>query len=99
MTLHFAETAQTAGGLFNLGSGEANTWLTLTRAIFAAMNREPVIEFIDMPEVLRGKYQYFTKADITKLRETGYERPMTPLAAAVQEYVQGFLATGRKLGE
>ncbi len=99
MTLHFAETAQTAGGLFNLGSGEANTWLALTRAIFAAMKREPAIEFIDMPEVLRGKYQYFTKADITKLRDTGYQRPMTPLADAVQEYVQGFLATGRKLGE
>lgn len=99
MTLHFAETAQTAGGLFNLGSGEANTWLALTRAIFAAMKREPAIEFIDMPEVLRGKYQYFTKADITKLRDTGYQRPMTPLADAVQEYVQGYLATGRKLGE
>ncbi len=99
MTLHFAETAQTAGGLFNVGSGEANTWLTLTRAIFAAMKREPAIEFIDMPEVLRGKYQYFTRADITKLRATGYERVMTPLADAVQEYVQGFLVTGRKLGE
>lgn len=99
MTLHFAETAETAGGLFNLGSGEANTWLTLTRAIFAAMKREPAIEFIDMPEVLRGKYQYFTKADITKLRETGYHRPMTPLTDAVQEYVQQFLVTGKKLGE
>jgi ADP-L-glycero-D-manno-heptose 6-epimerase len=99
MTLHFAETAQTAGGLFNLGSGEANTWLTLTRAIFAAMKREPKIEFIDMPEVLRGKYQYFTKADISKLRETGYQRPMTPLTNAVQEYVQAFLVTGKKLGE
>ncbi len=85
--------------MFNLGSGEANTWLALTCAIFAAMKREPAIEFIDMPEVLRGKYQYFTKADITKLRDTGYQRPMTPLADAVQEYVQGFLATGRKLGE
>ena len=58
MTLHFATTAPAAGGLFNLGSGEANTWLTLTRAIFAALGREPSIDFIDMPEILRGKYQY-----------------------------------------
>lgn len=99
MTLHFAERAPKAGGLFNLGSGEANTWLTLTRAIFAALGREPRIEFIDMPEVLKGKYQYFTQADITKLRATGYTRPMTPLADAVADYVKNHLMTGRKLGE
>jgi ADP-L-glycero-D-manno-heptose 6-epimerase len=99
MTLHFAEHAPKAGGLFNLGSGEANTWLTLTRAIFAALGREPRIEFIEMPEVLKGKYQYFTQADITKLRATGYTRPMTPLAEAVADYVKNHLMTGRKLGE
>ncbi len=101
MTLHFAEHAdgQRAGGLFNLGSGEANTWLTLTRAIFAAIGRPPQIEFIDMPEVLRGKYQYYTKADITKLRDASYSRPMTPLAEAVRDYVQGYLMPGKKLGE
>jgi len=101
MTLHFAEhpAGSKAGGLFNLGSGEANTWLTLTRAIFAALNRPAQIEFIDMPEVLQGKYQYFTQADITKLRETGYARPMTKLAEAVRDYVQGYLVPSRKLGE
>ena len=99
MTIHFAETAPTAGGLYNLGSGEANTWLTLTRAIFAALSREPSIEFIDLPETLRGKYQYFTQADVSKLRSTGYTRPMTPLAEAVRDYVQGYLMTGRKLGD
>lgn len=99
MTLHFAEKATTAGGLYNLGSGEANTWLTLTRAIFAALKREPAIEFIDMPEVLRGKYQYFTQADVTKLRATGYARPMTPLVEAVRDYVQGYLVPSKKLGE
>ncbi len=99
MTIHFAETAPTAGGLYNLGSGEANTWLTLTRAIFAALSREPAIEFIDLPETLRGKYQYFTQADVSKLRSTGYTRPMTPLAEAVRDYVQGYLMTGRKLGD
>jgi len=99
MTLHFAEKATQAGGLYNLGSGEANTWLALTRAIFAALGREPAIDFIAMPEILRGKYQYFTQADIGKLRATGYDRPMTPLAGAVRDYVQHHLITGKKLGE
>lgn len=99
MTLHFAEEATNVGGLYNLGSGEANTWLTLTRAIFAALGREPAIDFIDMPEVLRGKYQYFTLADISKLRGTGYVRPMTPLPAAVQDYVTNYLVPARKLGQ
>ena len=98
MTLHFATRASAAGGLYNLGSGEANTWLTLTRAIFGALGREPDIEFIDMPEVLRGKYQYFTQADIGKLRATGYDRPMTPLPEAVRDYVQNYLMSGKKLG-
>ena len=99
MTLHFAETAPTATGLYNLGSGEANTWLTLTRAIFAAMNLPPKIQFIDMPDTLRNKYQYYTCADITKLRATGYAKPLTPLAESVRDYVQNYLAPGKKLGE
>lgn len=99
MTLHFAEKATSVGGLFNLGSGEANTWLTLTRAIFSALDREPKIEFIDMPEVLRGKYQYYTRADISKLRATEYTRAMTPLAEAVRDYVQGYMVSGKKLGD
>jgi ADP-L-glycero-D-manno-heptose 6-epimerase len=99
MTLHFAEKAPAVGGVFNLGSGQANTWLTLTRAIFAALGREPNIEFVDMPEILRGKYQYFTQADVGKLRATGYDRPMTPLSDAVKDYVQGYLVPGKKLGE
>jgi len=99
MTLHFAETAPAASGLYNLGSGEANTWLTLTRAIFAALNRDPKIQFIDMPEILRNKYQYYTCADISKLRATGYTKPLTPLPEAVRNYVQNYLVTSKKLGE
>jgi ADP-L-glycero-D-manno-heptose 6-epimerase len=98
MTLHFAEAATNVGGLYNLGSGEANTWLSLTRAIFAALEREPAIDFIDMPEALRGKYQYYTRADISKLRSTGFERPMTSLTDAVRDYVQNYLAEEKKLG-
>ena len=99
MTIHFAEKAPTAGGLYNLGSGEANTWLTLARAIFAALGKQPAIEFIPLPENLRGKYQYFTQADTSKLRDTGYARPMTPLAEAVRDYVQNYLLPAKKLGE
>lgn len=99
MTIHFADQATAAGGLFNLGSGEANTWLTLTRAIFAALGCDPQIDFVDMPEVLRGKYQYFTQADVAKLRAIGYARPMTSLQEAVRDYVQGYLVPSKKLGE
>ncbi len=101
MTLHFAEhpVGLAAGGLFNLGSGEANTWLALTRALFSALGRDPQIEFIPMPEALRGKYQYYTRADIGKLRAAGYARPVTPLAEAVRDYVQGYLVPGRHLGD
>ncbi|HUJ42251.1 MAG TPA: ADP-glyceromanno-heptose 6-epimerase [Opitutaceae bacterium] len=99
MTLHFAEKAAGATGLFNIGSGEARTWLTLTSGIFAALDRPPVIEFIDMPESLRSRYQYFTRADISKLRRTGYVRPVTPLAQAVGEYVRDYLVPGKRLGE
>jgi ADP-L-glycero-D-manno-heptose 6-epimerase len=98
MTLHFAEAGQAVGGLYNLGSGEANTWRTLAEAIFAALGRKPEIEFVDMPVTIREKYQYFTRADISKLRDSGYARPVTPLAAAVRDYVQNYLARDRRLG-
>jgi ADP-L-glycero-D-manno-heptose 6-epimerase len=99
MTLHFAEKGSTAAGLYNLGSGEANTWLTLAEAIFAALGRTPDIEFIEMPEVLREKYQYFTKADISKLRASGYDRPVTPLGEAVADYVRNYLVPDKRLGD
>ncbi len=99
MTLHFADAAPQASGLFNLGSGQANTWLTLTNAIFSALGREPRIDFIEMPESLRGKYQYFTEADITRLRQSGYRSAVTPLGDAVRDYVQNYMVPARKLGE
>lgn len=98
MTLHLAENRR-SGGLFNLGSGEANTWLTLVNAIFAAMDRSPAIDFIPMPEVLREKYQYYTRADIGKLSESGYTTPVTPLADAVADYVQHYLIPNHRLGD
>lgn len=98
MTLHLAET-EGAGGLYNVGSGEANTWIDLAGAIFDALGKERNIEFIDMPEVLRGKYQYYTCADTGKLRETGYEVGVTPLAESVRDYVVGYLVPDSRLGD
>ncbi|HXN35722.1 MAG TPA: ADP-glyceromanno-heptose 6-epimerase [Opitutaceae bacterium] len=99
MTLHFAEKGSKANGLYNLGSGGASTWLTLAGDIFAALGRTPRVEFIEMPEALREKYQYYTQADISKLRATGYSRPVTPLADAVSDYVRNYLVPDRRLGE
>lgn len=96
MTLHLAATPG-ANGLFNVGSGEAHSWNQLARAVFAALGREPRIEYIEMPETLRGKYQYFTKADIGKLRASGYAAPLTPLADAVKDYVTNYLVTDTPL--
>ncbi len=79
-------------GLFNVGSGRARSWLDLAHAVFAAIGRDPAIEFIDMPESLRPKYQYFTEAPIARLRAAGFHRPMTSLEDGVRAYVQGFLA-------
>jgi len=98
MTLHLAASAS-AGGLFNIGSGEANTWVALAHALFAALGREPQIDFIEMPEALRGKYQYFTRADIAKLRAAGYAAAITPLNEAVSDYVRSYLVPSARLGD
>ncbi len=91
VTLHFAlQNPDAPGGLFNCGTGQARTGLDLVRAVYTAMGMEPKIEFIDMPEQLQGKYQYFTEADTAKLRKAGYTAPFTPLEDAVREYIQGF---------
>ena len=97
MTLHLAMT-RTANGLFNIGSGQAHTWLQLVDALFVAMERERAIDFVDIPVNIRDKYQYFTEADITKLRATGYTARVTPLADAVRDYVQHYLASDSRLG-
>jgi ADP-L-glycero-D-manno-heptose 6-epimerase len=99
MTLHFAGKGSKANGLFNLGSGEANTWLTLANGIFSALDRPAKIDFVEMPEALKAKYQYFTKADISKLRRSGYTRPVTALREAVSDYVGNYLVPDLRLGE
>lgn len=73
-------------GLFNLGTGQACSWNDLANAMFSALGKKPSIEYIDMPETLRSKYQYFTEANMTKLRKTGYKRDFTSLENAVKDY-------------
>ena len=96
MTIHLAIRQSTAG-LFNLGSGQARTWIDLATAVFSALGKKPEIEFIEMPDVLRGKYQYFTQANTAKLMATGYKGPRYSLDAAVADYVQNYLVPDKNL--
>lgn len=91
--LYFAEHPE-SNGLFNCGTGEARTWNDLARSVFKALDLEPNIEYIEMPEGLKPKYQYFTEADLRKLRSVGYDRPFTSLedgAAAYVKWLEGRL--------
>ncbi len=97
MTLHLA-ACPAANGIFNIGSGGARSWNDLARAVFAALGREPRIEYIEMPESIRDKYQYFTQADVHKLLATGYDQPITTLEDAVRDYVVNYLVPGRTIG-
>src|SRR6266542_2518296 len=85
MTLHLA--ASDAIGLFNIGSGVAHTWNELASATFSALGKPQRIEYIEMPEEMRSKYQYYTKADITRLLDTGYPAADDTFRADVTEYV------------
>ena len=97
MTLHFMEGG--TGGLFNVGSGKSHSWNALAAAIFRALDRTTNIEYVDMPEQLRDRYQYHTQADISRLRSVGYEREMTSLDGAVEDYVKNYLVPGKHLGD
>lgn len=84
-------------GIYNLGSGEARTFLDLTRAVFDALGKEEHITFVDTPEDIREKYQYFTEADMTKLHSIGYDQPFHSLEEGVKEYVRLYLSAGKYL--
>ncbi len=96
MTLHLAATPK-ASGLFNVGSGQARTWIDLSNSVFTALKKKPAIKFIAMPESIRDKYQYFTQANLLRLRGTGYAAPITTLENAVADYVRNYLVTGQRL--
>ena len=94
----FLARAPRAAGIYNVGSGTDRTWNDLARAVFAALGTPPRIEYVEMPEALRGKYQYRTVATIERLRGAGWARPITPLEDAVADYVRNYLVTGTVLG-
>lgn len=88
--LRFGEIA----GIYNLGTGRARTWNDLAASVFRALGRPVNIEYIDMPDALKEQYQYFTEADMDKLRQTRAWQEFTPLEDAVEDYVQEYLDKG-----
>ncbi len=97
ITLFFWQNKE-INGLFNVGTGNARTWNDLVTAIFKAMDKPVNIEYIEMPESLREKYQYFTQADLTKLKNAGYDKEFTGLEKGVEDYVKNYLLPGKHLG-
>ena len=97
MTLFFYDNPN-IGGLFNVGTGKARSWNDLVKATFAAMDKSANIEYIDMPESIRHQYQYFTQADMTKLRQAGYSKPTTSLEDAIKDYVRNYLMKSAYVG-
>lgn len=78
-------------GIYNLGSGKARTFLSLVNNTFLALGKKPEINFIDTPEDIRDKYQYFTEADMSKLKNIGYEKAFTTLEEGINDYVKNYL--------
>lgn len=85
---------RTASGLYNLGSGKTRTFLNLVNALFFAIGKKPNISFIDTPADIRDKYQYFTEANMDKLRSIGYDQPFHTLEQGVNDYTKNFLKKG-----
>lgn len=84
-------------GIYNLGSGKARTFLDLANNTFSAMDVTPQIEFVDTPEDIRDKYQYYTQASMSKLRSIGYSQPFRSLEEGIADYVKNYLTPGKYL--
>jgi ADP-L-glycero-D-manno-heptose 6-epimerase len=97
MTLFFLDKPNT-NGLFNLGTGKSRTWNDLVTAIFKSLNKSVNIEYIELPEHLREKYQYFTEANMNKIKKAGYNLPITSLEDGVADYVKSYLLGSQFLG-
>tara|TARA_B100000959_G_scaffold1693_1_gene1836 strand:- start:2478 stop:3449 length:972 start_codon:yes stop_codon:yes gene_type:complete len=98
MTLFFLDQ-QDAGGIFNVGAGKARNWNDLATTVFKAMDREPKIEYIEMPDSIRDQYQYHTSAEMKKIRDAGYTEPITSLEEGITDYIQNYLLPNKRLGE
>ena len=88
-----------ANGLFNIGSGKPESWNKLARAAFAALEKPEKIEYIEMPETLRDRYQYYTCAKTDKLRAFGYDKPTTSLEESVKDCIRNYFAPDKHLGD
>jgi ADP-L-glycero-D-manno-heptose 6-epimerase len=98
MALYFFDNRD-IGGVYNIGTGQGHTWNELAHAIFSACGKKSVINYIDMPEHIREKYQYFTKAELNKLHTSGCLHECQKLEVAIDDYVNNYLKLGRYLGE
>ncbi len=97
MILYFMDNSD-VGGIFNIGTGKARSWNDLADAIFKALNKSVNIEYIEMPEQLREKYQYFTQADLNRLQSIGCTHQCMSLEDAIRDYVCNYLTGKRYLG-
>jgi ADP-L-glycero-D-manno-heptose 6-epimerase len=89
--MYFMMHQRKFSGIFNLGTGKARTFNDLASGTFKAMGLDEKIEFIDTPEDIRDKYQYFTEAEMQKLASAGYDKPFTGLEEGIHEYVKHYL--------
>lgn len=89
--ISFLMAEKPKSGIYNLGTGEARTFLDLAKAVFTAMGKTPEIAFIDTPEDIRDKYQYYTRANMEKLKSVGYTHAFTALEDGVEDYVKHYL--------
>lgn len=96
MSIFFMENKD-KNGLFNIGTGIARSWNDLVTALFNSLNKTVNIEYIEMPEYLKPKYQYFTQADLTKLKQAGYKKEITALENGVEDYVNNYLVENKTL--
>jgi len=97
-TLFFLENKDNYG-VFNVGTGKAQTWKRVANAMFKALGQEPNIQFVDMPAHLKKQYQYFTEANITRLKDAGYKAKFTPLEEGIADYIRNYLDADLHLGE
>ena len=91
----FLMNGNAKSGLYNIGTGKARSFKDLVEAVFAALGKEPSIEFIDTPEDIRDTYQYFTEANMSKLKDAGYKKEFTSLESGVEKYVKDFLVSSK----
>ena len=96
MTLYFFENRD-VNGLFNIGTGKSRSWVDLVTAVFNSMDKPVNIEFIDMPDNLKEKYQYFTEANIDKIKNAGYKNEISSIEDGITDYVKNYLMTDKYL--